>query len=102
MKFSNAWVSDRTLCYLASGKPAVVHDTGPSEFLPEGEGLFRFSTIDEAVDALEVINANYKKHCLAARAIAEELFEATTIVESMLNTSLHSHLPDEMVQGTIR
>src|SRR5206468_1401948 len=42
MKFQNAWVSDRTPCYLASGKPAVVQHTGPSAFLPSGEGLFRF------------------------------------------------------------
>lgn len=38
----NAWVSDRTLCHPASGKPVVVQDTGPSEFLPNGEGIFRF------------------------------------------------------------
>src|SRR6266496_1815663 len=41
MRFQNAWVSDRTICYLASGKPAVVQDTGPSGYLPNGEGLFR-------------------------------------------------------------
>jgi len=46
MRFQNAWVSDRTICYLASGKPAVVQDTGPSTYLPSGEGLFRFSTPD--------------------------------------------------------
>src|SRR5439155_423526 len=33
-----AWVSDRTLCYLASGKPAVVQHTGASRILPDGEG----------------------------------------------------------------
>ena len=34
MKFQNAWVSDRSLCYLASGKPVIVQNTGPSDFLP--------------------------------------------------------------------
>src|SRR6266704_3163556 len=53
MKFQNAWISDRTLCYLASGKPVVVQNTGPSAFLPNGEGMFRFATLEEAVRALE-------------------------------------------------
>ena len=47
VRLQNAWVSDRTLCYLASGKPAVVQHTGKSRFLPDAEGLFRFSTIDK-------------------------------------------------------
>ena len=49
MRFQNAWVSDRSLCYLASGKPTIVQDTGPSQFLPRAEGMFRFRTIDEAL-----------------------------------------------------
>src|SRR5206468_11832698 len=71
IEFQNAWVSDRTLCYLASGKPVVVQDTGPSAFLPNGEGMFRFSTIDEAAEALATIDAHYERHCQTARAIAE-------------------------------
>src|ERR1700746_172733 len=62
----NAWISDRTLCYLASGKPVVVQDTGPSSFLPNGEGMFRFSTLDEAANALAVINSDYARHCREA------------------------------------
>ena len=52
VRLQNAWISDRTLCYLASGKPAVVQNTGPSAFLPESEGIFRFHTMEEAVEAL--------------------------------------------------
>ena len=69
MRFQGAWVSDRTLCYLASGKPAVVQHTGPSAFLPNGEGMFRFSTAEEAMGAFEAINANYQWHCRKAREI---------------------------------
>src|SRR5947207_151244 len=58
IKFQNAWVSDRTLCYLASGRPVVVQDTGPSSFLPDGEGMFRFSTAEQAVRAFDVINGD--------------------------------------------
>jgi hypothetical protein len=85
VEFQTAWVSDRTLCYLASGKPAVVQDTGPSAFLPTGEGLFRFSTVEEAAEALATIDADYERHCRAARAIAEEFFDACAVLSDILN-----------------
>jgi hypothetical protein len=85
MYFQNAWISDRTLCYLASGKPVIVQNTGPSSFLPNGEGMFRFSTLAEAVDAFESINKNYEKHCIAAREIAETYFDAKQNLEIILN-----------------
>jgi hypothetical protein len=88
MKFQNAWISDRTLCYLASGKPVVVQDTGPSAYLPSGEGMFRFLTLREAVEALASINADYERHCRAAREIAEAYFDARQVVESILNCAL--------------
>jgi glycosyltransferase involved in cell wall biosynthesis len=78
--FRNAWVSDRTLCYLSSGKPVVVQDTGPSSFLPNGEGLFRFSTVDEAAEALAAVESDYHRHCRAAREIAETHFDARSIL----------------------
>jgi len=89
MKFQNAWVSDRTLCYLASGKPAVVQHTGPSAFLPNGEGLFRFSTLGEAAAALEAVNANYERHSRAARQLAETYFDAKHVLGRMLSYALH-------------
>jgi hypothetical protein len=85
VEFQTAWVSDRTLCYLASGKPAVVQDTGPSAFLPTGEGLFRFSTVEEAAEALAAIDAHYERHCRTARAIAEAFFDARTVLTDILN-----------------
>ncbi len=85
MKFQGAWVSDRTLCYLASGKPAVVQHTGPSSFLPNGDGMFRFSTLAEAVSAFETINSNYERHCRAAREIAETYFDSTQVAASILD-----------------
>ena len=88
MKFQNAWVSDRTLCYLSSGKPVVVQNTGPSAFLPSGRGMFRFDTLEEAVDALEAINADYRRHCRAAREIAETYFDSKQVAEKILNSAL--------------
>jgi len=88
VKFQNAWISDRTLCYLASGKPVVVQHTGPSSFLPNGEGMFRFLTMQEAVEALAAINRDYERHCRAARAIAETYFDARQVLRAILNVAL--------------
>jgi hypothetical protein len=83
MKFQNAWISDRTLCYLATGRPAVVENTGPSSILPNGLGLFRFSTLEEAAAALDEVASNYPTHARAARELAE-LFDARRVAEAIV------------------
>jgi hypothetical protein len=88
MRFQNAWVSDRSLCYLASGKPVVVQHTGPSSFLPHGEGMFRYTTVAEAAQALDAINADYERQCRLARQLAEEYFDAEAVVGGMLERAL--------------
>jgi hypothetical protein len=88
MRFQNAWISDRTLCYLASGKPAVVEHTGKSSFLPNGDGLFRFRNQLEAIRAFEKIEADYAVHALRARALAEEYFDAKCVVNRVLEQAL--------------
>lgn len=88
MYFQNAWVSDRTICYLASGRPVVVQDTGPSAILPDGLGMFRFETEAEAAAALAAIDADYDRHREAARSIAESLFDSGPILERVLNHAL--------------
>lgn len=75
-------------CYLASGKPAFVQHTGPSRFLPAAEGLFRFRSLDEAVQALAAAEADYERHCSKARALAEEHFDAKKVVGSVLERAL--------------
>lgn len=84
----NAWLSDRTVCYLASGKPAVVQHTGPSAFLPEAEGLFRFRTLEEAVRAFDTLADDYDRHCQLARQLAEEHFDARKVVSRVLERAL--------------
>jgi hypothetical protein len=88
MRLANAWISDRTLCYLASGKPAVVQHTGPSGFLPDGEGLFRFRTPDEAAQALRAVESDYDRHAAVARALAEAHFDAGRVVGRVLERAL--------------
>jgi len=87
MYFQNAWVSDRTLCYLASGRPVVVQDTGPSALLPNGEGMFRFSTPEQAAAALEAMNTDYERHCRAARELAESVFDSAKVAARILEVA---------------
>jgi hypothetical protein len=88
VRLQTAWISDRTLCYLASGKPAVVEHTGPSRLLPDAEGLFRFHDAEGAVRCLERATADYEHQCALARALAEEHFDAKRVVGRLLERAL--------------
>jgi hypothetical protein len=88
VRLQNGWISDRSPCYLASGKPVVMQDTGPHSSLPVGEGLFRFSTPEEAAEALATVNADYEKHCRRARELAETYFDARRTAERILDVAL--------------
>jgi hypothetical protein len=84
VKSRGGWFSDRTACYLASGRPALVQDTGIAGHLRTGKGLLTFSTMEEAVAGFETINADYAGHCAAARKLAEEKFAASLVLQSIL------------------
>lgn len=81
----SGWFSTRSAAYLALGKPVVVQDTGFRRYYSTGEGLFAFSTVDEAVAAIERIESDYRRHCDAARAIAERDFAAETVLQHLLH-----------------
>lgn len=87
VRLNSAWVSDRTVCYLASGKPAVVQHTGVSRLLPEEGGLFRFRNLAEAARHLGVVGTDYERQCRLARQLAEELFDAKKVIGSVLERS---------------
>ena len=78
------WFSDRSACYLASGRPVVAQETGFSRFLPTGDGLFAFETADDACAAIGAIVGDYERHSRAARAIAEEYFDASRVLPQLL------------------
>ena len=80
------WFSDRSLCYLASGKPVLAQDTGFRERYPCGEGLLAFSTLDEATAGVEEILNNYDRHARAARRIAEELFDSDKVLATLVKS----------------
>ena len=77
------WFSDRSACYLASGRPVVTQDTAFGKFVPTGEGLFAFSEIEEAAAAIDEINRDYARHSAAARRIAVEHFDAAKVLGAL-------------------
>jgi hypothetical protein len=80
----SAWFSERSACYLAAGRPVITQDTGFSDVLPTGEGLLAFTTLDEAVESLRAVAADWPRHARAARAIAHDCFRAEVVLPRLL------------------
>jgi hypothetical protein len=85
VRLRSGWFSERAVCYLASGKPVVTQDTGFSNLLPTGAGLYAVDDVDQAAHAVEQINADYRANCEAARTIAAECFEAKRVAHRLLS-----------------
>lgn len=85
VKTGCGWISDRTVCFLASGKPALVQETGLSRWLPTGEGLLTFRDHDEALKGLDSINNSYEHHHHVARKLVEEYFASGKVLSRILN-----------------
>lgn len=84
------WFSERTSSYLASGRPAVVQDTGFSDWLPARDGLWAFEDLDGAIAGIEAVEADYARHCSAARDLVAAFFDARTVLTSLLERACGS------------
>jgi hypothetical protein len=82
------WFSCRSACYLAAGRPAVVQDTGFSDILPTGDGVLVFSSLEDAVAAIETVEARYAYHARAAREFAAEYFDSDHVLERLVEQAL--------------
>jgi hypothetical protein len=82
--FRTGWFSERSACYLASGKPVIMQDTGFGSHLPTGDGLFAFATIDDALAALDAVESNYVHHSRAARDLAREFLDTDVVLPGLL------------------
>lgn len=80
----SGWFSDRSVCYLASGRPVIAHDTGFAAHLPTGEGLFSFTTAVDVAAAVESLRADYPAQRRRAREIAETHFDARTVLPALV------------------
>jgi hypothetical protein len=79
----SGWFSDRSICYLASGKPVIAQDTGFRDRMPVGDGLLPFATLDEAAEHTQAIARDYAWHARAARRLAEDCFDSSTVLSSL-------------------
>jgi hypothetical protein len=83
----SGWVSDRTVRYLAAGRPALVQDTGTPEWLPKGEGLVTFRNREDAVEGARRLVSDYRAHREAARRLVEDHFDASKVLSRFLDVA---------------
>lgn len=84
VRLRSGWFSDRAASYLAAGRPVITQETGFSNLLPTGAGLFGFSTMEETLGAIDAINGDYARHSRAAREIAQECFRSDVVLSKLL------------------
>ena len=79
------WFSDRSVCYLAAGRPVITQATGFEDHMPTGKGLFAFSTMDDILAAIDTIESDYEGNCRAAREVAESHFGSDVILSMLMS-----------------
>lgn len=89
VKMRGGWFSDRSVCYLASGRPVLIEDTGLADWLPVGAGVVTFTNPEQAVAGLERIEGDYAAHRQAARRMAEDHFATSHVLPALLAEALH-------------
>jgi hypothetical protein len=80
----SGWFSDRSACYLASGRPVLAQETGFSDFLPAGEGLLAFTTLEDAAAGVKELERDYALHARRARELAVESFDSDKVLARLL------------------
>lgn len=85
---NSGWFSERTVCYLASGRPAIVQDTGFSSWLPAGDGVLPFSTPSEAAEAVHLLQRDLPAQSEAARLTARRFFDYRNVLPQLLERAL--------------
>lgn len=82
---NSGWFSDRSICYLASGKPVLAQDTDLRRLYPTNEGLLTYSTVAQALAGVEEITRNYDYHARTARSLAEEYFDSDKVLGQLVS-----------------
>jgi hypothetical protein len=82
---NSGWFSDRSVCYLASGRPVIMMKTGFSRFYPAGEGLFEFTRMEEVAEAVRAVRREPARHGRAARHLAEEYFSSRVVLGGLVD-----------------
>jgi hypothetical protein len=93
VRLRSGWFSDRSACYLAAGRPVVTQDTGFSNLLPTGDGLFAFQGRDDVLAAFSEIETRPEHHRRAARGMAENWFRAEDVLAALMSSLAISATP---------
>lgn len=82
---NSGWFSERSAAYLASGRPVITQNTAFTSILPTGKGLWGFQNLEEAVEAINQMNANYSDACNEARLLAASFFDSEKLLTKLLS-----------------
>jgi hypothetical protein len=85
VRLNTGWFSDRSICYLAAGRPVITQETGFTRIYGGKLGLLAFQTLGDIADAVKQISVDYARHSRAALAIAQEFFESEKVLKSLLD-----------------
>lgn len=88
VEMRSGWFSDRSVCYLASGRPVLVQSTGIESWLSVGEGIATFRTLQEAQAGIELLNSCYERHRRAARDIAATVFATDKVLPPLVAAAM--------------
>lgn len=88
VKTRSGWFSDRSVCYLAAGRPVIVQDTGAGQWLNTGEGVLTFSSMEQAIDCMDEVESSYSRHCANAKEIADQVFSYNIVLPRILDRAL--------------
>jgi hypothetical protein len=103
----SGWFSERTAAFLATGRPALVQDTGFTEWLAADAGIVAFDCLDAAIAGAEDIERRYELHCRRARDMAEAYFDARPILSTLIDEAMvatptvRKNLPGEEPRKTV-
>ena len=78
------WISDRSVIYLALGRPVVLQDTGWPEVVAPGPGLLPFSTVEEAVSRIREADGHPGQRA-GARSLADGVFSPRSSLAPVLS-----------------
>ena len=98
IKTRSGWFSDRSVCYLAAGRPVILQDTGFSDWLTTDRGVLAFSCLESALDCIERLNRDYIAHCIAAIELAEQTFSYQAVLTRLLETAFSDRHQLETVE----
>jgi hypothetical protein len=84
----SGWFSERSAAYMATGRPVITQDTGFSSWLHADGGVLPFTTMGDAIAAIEAVSGNYDSHCRLAREVAVEYFDSRKVLRRLVERSL--------------